>query len=214
MSLSRSRFGLALLVGLVPLSAAAQQADTTAGEASGVHDVSKSPGRAALYSLGGTVLPVAGGLILMSVGERSASWGRVEVGTDLNQFGAVLVVGGLVAGPAAGHFYADARRRAQIGMGIRGGAAVVGIGAATVILFDTSFDFFVLEEPRLSRTGRVAEDVLTGVVAVMLGSALLDIATAPLSAYRHNENNSLRVQVAPRVSPILDQAGLAVHLRF
>jgi hypothetical protein len=157
---------------------------------------------------------MAGGLVLMGVGERSASWGRVEVGTDLNQFGAVLVVGGLVAGPAAGHFYANRPRRARIGMAVRGGAAVVGIGAATVILFDTSFDFFALEEPSLSRTGRVAEDVLTGATFVMLGSAVVDIVAAPFAAHRHNENNNLRVQVAPQVSPTFDQAGLAVHLRF
>jgi len=157
---------------------------------------------------------MAGGLALMTVGERSMSWGRIEVGTDLSQVVALLVVGGLVAGPAAGHLYADHRRQAHIGLGVRSGAAVVGLGAATVILFDATFDFFVLEEPSLSRTGRIAEDLLTGTVFVLMGSAIFDIVTAPLSAHRYNEKNDLRVQVAPRVHPILDQAGLAMDLRF
>jgi len=214
MSFCSSGFGLALLLALTPLSVAAQQADTTTGVGSGVHDVAKSPARAAVYSLGGTVLPMAGGLALMTVGERSMSWGRIEVGTDLSQVGALLVVGGLVAGPAAGHIYADHRRQARLGLGIRSGAAVVGIGAATVLLLDTSLDFLGPEESRLSRTGRIAEGVLTGAIVALMGSAVVDILTAPFLAHHQNGESTHRVRIDPRVSPDLDQAGMVMRLRF
>lgn len=208
------RFGFVLLVALAPLPAAAQPVDTIAGAGPETQVLARSPTRAALYSLGATVLPVASGVALMRVNEWTASRGRIEVGTDLSQLGATLLLGGLVAGPAAGHFYAGNRRHAYAGLGIRGGATVVGVGAATVILLDTSLDFFSYGEPRLSRTGRIAEDVLAGALVVMVGSAIVDVFTAPLSAYRYNEANTLRARVAPRLSPTFEQAGLAVHLRF
>lgn len=196
--------------------APAQHPDTTVhGPARAAADAEhKSPVRAGFYSLAGTVGPMAAGLALMSLDDWSRSAGRVEVSTEFDQFGAVLLLGGLVAGPAAGHLYADDGRRARTGLWIRGGATVVGVGAATVVGLDASLDIFAPEEPRLSRTGRIAEGVLTGAIIVILGSALVDIVTAPLSAQEYNEERSLRVDVAPHVHPRLDRAGLSVRLRF
>lgn len=137
---------------MVPLSgsAVAQKQDTIvrSGTTEAAAAPQKSPAGAALYSLGATVLPMASRFVLWTVEERSGSWGRLEVETDLRQFGALLMVGDLVAGPAAGHFYAD--------------------------------------DPRHARTGRVAEDVLTGAIVLLMESAIVDIITAPFSAHHYN----------------------------
>lgn len=137
------------------------------------------------------------------------------------QIGAGLVAAGLVVGPSVGHFYANAERQAGLGVGIRGGAVLVGGAALSIIAVEVianSVAFvlfpFASRDYELSRTSQVAGNVATGAGIVMAGSILFDIVTAPLSAYQFNEANNLRVQVAPRVSPTLDQAGLAVHLRF
>lgn len=137
------------------------------------------------------------------------------------QIGAGLVAAGLVVGPSVGHFYANAERQAGLGVGIRGGAVLVGGAALSIIAVEVianSVAFvlfpFASRDYELSRTSQVAGNVATGAGIVMAGSILFDIVTAPLSAYQFNEANSLHVQVAPRVSPTLDQAGLAVHLRF
>jgi hypothetical protein len=216
MSLSRYLLVLGLVLASLPGAALAQRPDTTVEAPSSrtTAPPRKSPVRAGLYSLGATVLPGAVGMALLRVDDRSARVGRVEVASDLNRLGAVLLMGGLVGGPAAGHFYADRPRRARVGLWIRGGATGVGIGAATIILLDTSFDFFALGAPRLSRTGRIAEDVLNGALLVVVGSALFDGVTAPLSARRHNADPTLRVRVVPHLSPTLARTGLSLTVRF
>jgi len=205
-----------LIFATVVPPAAAQHPDTTLHEpAYATKDAErKSPVRAGLYSLAGTVGPMAAGLVLMRVGDWSRSAGRVEVSTEFEQFGAILLLGGLVAGPAAGHVYVDDHGHAYTGLWIRGGAAAVGVGAATVIVLDATGSLLALESPALSRTGRIAEDVLMGAVLVMVGSALVDIVTAPLSAREYNETTRLRVGVVPHIHPSLDRAGLSVRLRF
>jgi len=45
--------------------------------------------------------------------------------------GSELMAAGLVAGPAVGHLYANARVQARFGMDIRGGALLVGPGVST-----------------------------------------------------------------------------------
>jgi hypothetical protein len=137
------------------------------------------------------------------------------------QVGAGLVAAGLVVGPSVGHFYANAERQAGLGVGIRGGALLVGGAAASVVLLEVFlYAVFKLtlwpfvEEYERSPVSQVAGYVAVGSGGVLAGSILFDIVTAPISVYRYNEKNGLRVQVAPRVSPTLDQAGLAVHLRF
>jgi hypothetical protein len=132
-----------------------------------------------------------------------------------------MLLGGLVAGPSAGHFYAAADRQAYAGLWIRGGATALGVGAATVILLDmdlldptTSLDLLRLRLPSRSRAGHVAGNVLVGATVVALGSALFDVATAARSAQVHNETHRGRVQVSPHVSPTLDRVGLSVRVQL
>jgi len=137
------------------------------------------------------------------------------------QIGAGLVAAGLVVGPSVGHVYANAEKQAGLGIGIRGGSLLVGGAALSIIAVEAianSVAFvlfpFASGDYEPSRTSQIAGNVATGAGIVMVGSILVDIVTAPLSAYQFNEANTLRVQVAPRVSPTLEQAGLAVHLQF
>ena len=163
------------------------------------------PVRAFLYSLGATVGPMATGVLLYRSGAQSSAGGMVR------STGALLLTGGLVFGPAAGHRYARAQKRVNLGVGVRGTAVGVSGVASLVMLFDGLADVLVLEYPELSRTGRVARGVLLGAMGVAAGSALFDIATAPLSAQRHNRSSSRRVRVVPHLGPYLDQIG--VHLQ-
>jgi hypothetical protein len=82
------------------------------------------------------------------------------------------------------------------------------------MVLDATGSLLALESPALSRTGRIAEDVLAGAVLVMMGSALVDIVTAPLSAREYNETTRPRVGVVPHIHPGLDRAGLSVRLQF
>lgn len=172
----------------------------------------RSPVRAGLYSAGGTVLPIASGAALLQVAD--------DGGAVLNPggVGALLVVGGLVGGPAIGHFYAEDRRQATIGLWVRGGATAVGTGAVTVIALDfLSNDLFALKLPQQSRTKRIAARILVGAIIVAAGSAVFDIVTAPLSARAFNgaqgsEERDLRVDVAPRLDLRHRQAGLSIQV--
>lgn len=182
----------------------------------------KSPTRAALYSLGGTVGPIAaGGALMYASGKWRPEGPAVLLSQGALEVGGGLIMAGVIAGPAAGHVYANEGTQARIGMGIRSGATLVGGAALTVIaieVFANTIAFVFLPfgsgdyEP--SRTSRIAKGVATGAGVVMGGSILFDVATAPLSAHQYNEKNNFRVQVGPRVSPTFDQAGLAVHLQF
>lgn len=209
---SRLLFPLLLILVSLARPADAQQSDTPR----------KSLVRATLYSLAGTVGPVAGGSALTYTALEWESQGPADVlrGAAL-QVGGGLVAGGLIVGPAAGHLYANDRRQAGIGVGIRGGAVLVGVAASTIIFIDallnTAGQFLVplaSESYEPSRAGRIARNVLAGAGIVVAVSALYDIATAPLSVNQYNETRDLRVRVVPQVHPSLDRVGLKVHLQF
>ena len=204
---------LLLLILVFPYPGAGQTPDTSR----------KCPLCATAYSLAGTAGPVAAGSALTYAALRwDATTGPANfLRVQSVQIGAGLVAAGLVLGPSVGHFYANAERQAGLGVGIRGGSVLVGGAAASVVLlevflyavFKLALWPFVGEYER-SPVSQVAGYVAVGSGGVLAGSILFDIVTAPLSAYQFNEANNLHVQVAPRVSPTLDQAGLAVHLRF
>lgn len=211
-NMSRYLFPLFLLLMTFAEPADAQQSDT----------LRKSPVRGTLYSLAGTVGPVAGGSALAYAMLKWESQGPTSVlrGTAL-QIGGELVVAGLIAGPAAGHFYANDRRQAGIGMGIRGGAVLVGAVASMIVAIDALLNtgelfLFPLrtESYEPSRASRISRNVLAGAGVAVALSALYDIATAPLSVHRYNETHDLSVRVVPEADPSLDQVGLRVQLEF
>jgi hypothetical protein len=152
----------------------------------------KSPGRALTYSLSGTVLL------------------------------APLFGTGLVAGPAAGHFYAGNARQAWTGIAIRSGAyltAGLGMGLVWGSTQPTGFkdypDGGYDPDPPLGDGARKAGIALTVAgMAALLGSASYDIATAWDAAKEHNRVQEVQAQVAPAVGPRGEQVGLSLRFRF
>jgi hypothetical protein len=157
---------------------------------------------------------MAAGLGLMCLAPEEGRAGPVGASFAPEEAGALLVLTGLVVGPSLGHFYAQDARQARLGLWVRGGATVVGSGAATVIVLDGSLDLLALRPPRLSRTGRIAEEVLLAAMATMAGSAVVDLVTAPLSARAFNQAESPRLRVGPQVDPSRRQVGMAVRLQL
>lgn len=156
-------------------------------------DSLKSPRRAVLYSLGATVLPIGAGTLLANAGNGS---------NDLAAF--TLIMGGIIVGPSAGHFYADNRRRAWMGVGLRAAGSAVMISGA------------VLVEDELSGRGDLGNAgslLALGGMLLTSGSAAYDLFTAPRSAHAYNVRN-VRLSVQPTVNPSQKAAGLALSMRF
>jgi hypothetical protein len=152
----------------------------------------KSPGRALAYSLSGTVLL------------------------------APLFGAGLVAGPAAGHFYAGNDEQAWSGIGVRGGALLTaGIGWG-LVLGSTQPTGFMGDpgggynpSPPLGDGARKAGIALISVgVAALLGSGAYDIATAWGAAKEYNRSRKVKAQVTPAVGPRGEQVGLSLRFQF
>lgn len=152
----------------------------------------KSPGRALAYSLGGTILF------------------------------APLFGTGLIAGPAAGHFYAGNGGQAWIGIGIRSGALLTtGIGMALVWGSTQPTGFKddpgggTNPDPPLGDGAGKAGIALAVVgAAALLGSATYDIVTASGAAKKYNRSREVKAQVTPAVGPQGEQVGLSVRVRF
>lgn len=153
----------------------------------------KSPTRALLYSLGGTVGPTAAGLLAG------------------DSFGGVVILLGVGLGPAAGHFYAGDSRQAWIGTGLRAvGSGVFVVGAAS----EVAEACLLCSEPSSTENGSDVNAAMIGGALLAGGSALYDIVTAPGSAREYNEAHGLSARVAPAVGPRGAPVGLALHLSF
>jgi hypothetical protein len=160
--------------------------DTDTTEADTTDQVErKSPGRALLYSLGGTVI-----------------------------LAPVLGIG-LVVGPAFGHYYANNRLQASIGTGIRGlSAGVVLVGtfaAAGQVYTDPDIGSGSEDGEVVDQTyARIAAAGL----GVLIASALVDIVMAPFAAQDYNQDHGLEASVRPTAGPGADQVGVALQVQF
>ena len=149
----------------------------------------KSPTQARLYSLGGTLVPVAFGAGM----DRE----RDNIRIPLWIFGAFM-------GPSLGHFYAENTSQALIGIGIRlGGGALGALGFGAALSASL--------EGNSGGGGAVLLLVggLTGLVSMGY-----DIFTADDAARDYNEAHGLNAQVAPTVGPRGEQVGLALRVSF
>lgn len=152
--------------------AALASASTTANAAEAFPGM-KSESTATTYSIGGTVVPMLAGAAVASVDNRDTGDGAA----------AVLILGGYITGPSAGHFYAGRPGRALLGVGIRS-AALVGTVYALTDALDEDGD----SSPFL------------GTVCLLGGvsSMLIDMGDAAKSARIHNEKTrERRMGVAP-----------------
>ena len=193
--------GLALCL-FLPGPAAAQATDGVAARADstawgGLFDLQqypipglKSPTTAFWWSALGTTAPALASLPFV--------WSA-----SAPEAAAIILVGALVIGPSAGHFYADCPGRAWTGIGIRLAAgAVVAAGGAGASLAETA------DEDKY---------VALAVAGVIVAGASLvwDIARAPHSAEVHNEQlrrGRPTVGLVPVVGA--DGVGLRVAVTF
>jgi hypothetical protein len=126
--------------------------------------VAKSPGRALVFSLAGTVLPVAAGAVLFATRPRRNPISGEPADETYDVVSGILIGAGLGLGPSLGHFYSHSMGwlwpRVLVG-------GVVGLAAA-------------------------GSDLESGGVLALLGAtavtvmAARDIAKAPAAAKRYN----------------------------
>ena len=144
-----------------------------------------SPRTAFWLSFLGSAVPIGGGLILSETSENTSPGD------------AAVFVGSLV-GPSLGHFYAGRPGRAWLGIGVR----VAALGAALLVINGN-----IMEEPHHG------EDVLFyASLLTYCASGIIDIATAPGSAAKTNEESRLLFQ-GTRIRSTGDPA-LALLYRF
>jgi hypothetical protein len=150
----------------------------------------KSPTRAQLYSLGGTLVPV----VLGAAVDKERDDVRVP-----------LWIAGILVGPSVGHFYAENISQALTGMGLRlGGGALGVLGGAAVLDAALGGDS--------SGEGGAAL-ILAGGLTILISGGY-DIFTADDAAREYNAAHGLNAQVAPTVGPCGEQAGLALRVSF
>lgn len=152
----------------------------------------KSEGRALAMSLAATVTPLLlGGAFLSG---------------DSEDIGLCIALGGLVAGPSLGHFYAKQTGRGLKGIGIR--AAIV-VGGAYLISSKTE------ELHPDCRVMAFGYGVLAAGTLIFI-HGMYDTFTAPSSVRKYNkslmEENSLRL--VPEINLVNESYGLSIVYNF
>jgi hypothetical protein len=135
--------------------------------------------------------------LLLSLGATVVPYAIAEQGQDQNT---ALAVAAILVGPAVGHFYAGKPGRGLVGMGIRVGVTAVTVGVAQLACHDPQ---------EWSCLG--ATLAFTG--AAVLGSMVVDIAAAPGSARRSNEERA-RLAILPLRGGAHPRLGIGVRLGF
>lgn len=158
--------------------------------------VLRSPNKAFIQGILWTGVPIALGVAL-------------EQATDAS---GMLVLGGMVGGPSAGHFYTANDRQAWTGLAIRGGGLVVAfVGAAIAI---SNWNLFNPESN--DDEGEAVGFTMTLVgVSVIMADGVYDLLTAPRSARRYNEQHqAISLQMTPTYFTAARAPGLSVRVRF
>ncbi len=172
--------------------AQAQQADVAETDATIQVETKpgKSPTRAQLYSLGGTLVPVVFGAAM----DKERDDVRVP-----------LWIAGTLVGPSVGHFYAENISQALTGMGLRlGGGALGVLGGAAVLDAALGGDS--------SGEGGAALFLAGGLTILISGG--YDIFTADDAARDYNEAHGLKAHAGPAVGPQGEQLGLSLKVQF
>jgi len=162
----------------------------------------KSPLGAVLRSLGSTLVSTGAGLLMLLAERPTADW-----------IGGVTLAGGLIAGPAVGHFYASNEGQAWRGIAVRG-TALVGGGLVTglFVTFAVGHDDPYGGEDGSEIAGVAAIVTLLTSGFVLGVRTLYDIAKADDAAREHNAELGLTVR--PIVNPIQRRGGLALRWTF
>lgn len=141
----------------------------------------KSPSKAVLISTGGTALGIGAGMLLLDFATGDDGSGFLE--QQAGNAGGLLLVGGVVAGPALGYMYAGEFRQARGGIILRAVASVV---TGVVVLVLAIEDFTDIFEPGESGNAGTIKAVASVGGALVAGSIVLDVARLPGVVRRHN----------------------------
>ena len=142
-----------------------------------------SPARATMLSLGSTVIPVAAGFAIANAGDH------VPEGT-------LLVVGGVIVGPAVGYFDSGLYARGTRGIALRLATGLFALSAVSSLIGDDSD----VGGPVLIFIGGVG------------GTAVLAIVDCALVG--HDVARAQAVSIAPVILPGARAPGVGVTIRF
>ena len=158
----------------------------------------KSKKTALTYSLAGTLIPVtAGAVIFFGWSDQFDNWDDAEsiIAASLGGFG-------LIFGPGFGHCYAGNPGRMATG-------ALIRMAPAGLVVAGTAFRSSYGVSPGVTAKGVVLA------VAVILPSAIYDIATVGKSVDRYNREHSLtRIELKPTYYAQERAIGLTLSIRF
>lgn len=179
-------------------------------------DTIRAPKRmdvAVVSSVGGTLFPTAGGILLINRLRDVPTYRRD--GTAL-WLGVGSIAAGLLVGPSVGHFYAQNHDQAWTGLAIRGGAVLSG----TLALWHYPFQRIRATPDRASSSEDestvrgILNWVMIGSVATLVFQTFYDLLSTPQSVYDYNAQPDVRASVAPHVPPTGNGAGLTVRVQF
>jgi hypothetical protein len=157
----------------------------------------KSPSKALSLSLVSTGVPLIIGLGL-AVADAPA---------PADTYSAILILGGVVVGPSVGHFYAGNTGHGVLTIGLRS----VGLAGGTLGLYLWA----IAEVENVESVGALGIIIFVPSAALMLGSAVYDIATASGAARKYNEKKRLsRFSIGPTYIAAESTPGIAVKYRF
>jgi len=172
----------------------------------------KSERKAFLYSLVPTVAGYTLVVVATAVGERRVVDGQSEGWTAPALYAGVALA---FAGPGTGHEYAGQRARVLEGIRIRTGGILLGSAGGLIygaLFLGNVFGSDGDEDGGRSGVKQVGLALVLAGSAVVIGSSFYDIATAPRSARRTNEQAARRraqVSFAPVVAP---RQGVGAHV--
>ena len=178
---------------------------------SGAGGAKRSPVRAALCSVGYTVGPVGGGVLLAYAGDRLSDSGSpaTRLSRPLYGLGGALIASGVVVGPSMGSFYARDGYSARIGMGVRAAGGGIVVATTAFLMLYVLGSVLTLQSPDVPDFFGAA--LLTGSGAVA-GGTLFNFVAAPLAAHLRGGDTDAHLSIRPRLDPARSRGGLAVRL--
>lgn len=150
----------------------------------------KSEVAAVVWSIGSTIIPCGVGLWLNCQDGAESHWRSV--------CGASAIIGSIIIGPSAGHFYAEQWGRGFAGAGLR--TVVGGITALLVFYVSTGEAY---------NTAEVLGWIGAGAT---LGIICWDIASVPASVRKYNEG--FNIQIKPILNLKEKRYGIGFVYRF
>jgi hypothetical protein len=190
---------IAIILGvLAALNQTAAAAEPDPGPAEDL----KSTSAGLRYALFGTLVPMAGGGLLVLAGTGNHPNEPLIIG------GAVLGGLGLIVGPGMGHAYAGDGNKLTRGAGLRLlGAAIAGLGVFAVLAADDPY-------VGSGNPGAGVFPIVAG-GSLMLYSGIKDIASTDEAVERYNASLAqASVSVVPAYLTGCDATGIAVSVRF